>query len=557
MDAGARESVPWTTRTIESLIALSEIGSTPDTIDSKLESICATATRMLACDRSSIFLYRPDGTFIGSHNAGNPPDIDLVFRSHAVALQDPLVSEAFRRGHYVLVEDAVSDDRMNDLVAARARIRSIILSPLFTLDRQPLAFITAEFNESKGSFTEAESRLLDAIARVAELTIRTADLQAEREELVEQALRSDRLDTIRRLSAGLAHDLNNRLMVILGTIELLPDHVHKDALQPIHDAADAAARMTRQLLQFGRGDLGRSGRCNVMDVLTALEPELRRAVASKAVLTLDNRADVTVGVTATQLHQVLVNLVMNAFDAIEETGFIHVVSLRRPDGTWTCLVQDTGSGVDEEVAGRLFEPFVTTKRLGSGLGLCGVAGIVASAGGRVGFRDNEPAGTIFEVRLPTIVERESAQSAPAPDLRRVTAPLRIAVVDDDEAVRSIVQSFVEREGHTSVLSTTGRDPRLDRLEDVDLIVCDMVMPLRDGLQLCAALRKRMPALRILLVSGYYPSADMELRVPPGSEFLTKPFSLEQLRHKVDRLVLSDVSAPTRRLGLPDAGADLG
>lgn len=529
-DAFSRKS-----ETIDALIELSQISSTADPYDKKLKKICESATRLLRCDRSSIFVYQPDGKFVGAFNAGNPPDIERVFYRHRVPLRDPLVAEAFKLKHYVLVKNAAQDQRMNQQTAKTARIRSIVISPLFTLEGQPLAFITAEFNESKGAFSHRESQLLDGIARLVELTLRTQTLAAEKDALAKHAIRSERLDSIRQLSAGLAHDLNNRLTVILGTLDLLPEDVPEEAVLPIAQAANAAARMSQQLLQFSRGDLSEGGQCNVYEMLANTESELRRSVSSKATLTVTNEADIVLPLSSTQLYQIVINLVMNAFDAIEDKGEIRVRSDMDETGHWFFEVSDTGVGISEQIADKVFEPFVTTKDLGSGLGLSGVQGIVNMVGGEICHRANEPCGTVFSVRVPVPSTPQPAELTQREADNANARPLRIAVVDDDESIRSIVQTFVEQEGHQCVLSTTGSDPRLDQITDIDLVISDIVMPDRDGLELCAQLFERIPNLKVMFVSGYYPTITQEQSVPPGSVFLAKPFSLEELKHKIHSL----------------------
>lgn len=527
-------------RMVDGLLDLSLVSSADQTVDEKLAQYCELTIRVLDCDRSSIFILDEAGEFFrASHNAGNPPDIAARFHQHKVSINDPLMLEAFRRGNRVVLNDALEDPRMNRRTASSARIRAMVVSPLVDLTGKPLAFMTAEFNESIGQFSASEGKILDGIAKVAELTLRNRLLEEANATLVERAVASERLESIRKLAAGVAHDLNNRLTVILGFFDVMNDFVPGREFKLAAEATQAAARMSRQLLQFGRGETLHASSCRVAEELNSIETELRKMVASRCSLVVHNDADVAIGVSSTQFFQILSNLVANAFDAIDERGVIVIHSQTSADGRWLFRIADSGSGIDANLAPRVFEPFVTTKAQGSGLGLSGVYGIVTAAGGQIEFHGNPAGGTTFEINLPLVKDQRcTMQVEPVPANNPCTQSARVVLVDDDEAIRNLVQHYLEAAGQTVCLSTTGGDPRLGELQDVDILISDIVMPDVDGFEVNRRVTEQCPDVKTLFISGYHPVLPAGEASPDWS-FLAKPFTADEFQQKF-QAVLGDI-----------------
>ncbi len=373
-------------------------------------------------------------------------------------------------------------------------------------------------------------------------------LDVTREVELEATLRqSQKMEAVGQLAGGVAHDFNNLLTVILGQCEVLqglpaPDGARlAKGLGAIQHAGERAADLTRQLLTFSRRQVVRPEVVDPGRVVRQTEAMLRRLLgeAVRLIVALDPELG-RVRVDPTQLVQVLMNLAVNARDAMPRGGSLAVEARNEevpaddptglPAGPFVVLsVRDTGTGMDAATRARIFEPFFTTKAPdeGTGLGLATVYGIVAQAEGWIRV-DSEPGqGTEFRLGLPR-VEEAAAEAAPAPGPR--SAPGRgetVLLVEDDEAVRALAEELLTRLGYR-VLSAPGPGEALLWAERhpgaVDLLLTDVRMPMLTGVELAARLRETCPELRVLFMSGYPAGA-----VTP---FLAKPFSAEALARQV-------------------------
>ncbi|MGH9019085.1 MAG: ATP-binding protein, partial [Acidimicrobiales bacterium] len=372
---------------------------------------------------------------------------------------------------------------------------------------------------------------------------------------------AQRLEAVGRLAGGVAHDFNNLLAVILTysdfmAEELGEDHPLQEDLAEVRKAGTRAADLTRKLLVFSRRDLVSPSvidvNATVTDLLSLLHRTLGEDVRLEPVLT-QNLPHVFVD--PGELEQVLVNLVVNARDAIEGQGVITVdtsvqdlddeaagahVDLRA--GRYVRItVTDTGCGMPPEVSGQIFEPFFTTKGpgAGTGLGLSTVYGIVNRYGGYVTVYSEVGVGTTFKVYLPVSDDELVAETVEAPALPVEATGETVLVVEDEDAVRNACRRILERAGF-HVLEASNGSQVLAELEDdpVDLLLTDVIMPGGlTGRELAERLQQDRPELRVLFMSGYNADAIATRGVlEPGVTVVEKPFTSSDLLDKVRELL---------------------
>jgi PAS domain S-box-containing protein len=382
--------------------------------------------------------------------------------------------------------------------------------------------------------------------------------EQENAALAEKLQHAHRLDSIGRLAGGVAHDFNNLLTAMLGSVEVArretaPGTRAADALTVIEQAADSAAQLTRQLLTFGRRQPVAPRVIDVAAGLARMEPLLDRVVGPKVQLELRAPPDSwSIRIDEGQLEQVLVNLAVNARDAMPNGGRLTValenVTLAEPRSFQgleaapaeylELRVEDTGVGMKDHVLERIFEPFFTTKGAGqgTGLGLPVVYGIVRQNGGYIEVRSQPGVGTEFRLLFPhadgplDLVLPGSAAGVAPP-----TGHERIVLVEDQHAVRAYVRDLLESLGYDVRAYADGESAlaaTLGQAEPPDLVVADVVLPGVSGVEIADRLRRRWPALAVLLVSGFADDALQRRDLLPGIHFLAKPFRAEALAVKV-------------------------
>jgi two-component system cell cycle sensor histidine kinase/response regulator CckA len=381
----------------------------------------------------------------------------------------------------------------------------------------------------------------------------------EKQRLEEQLRQSQKLEVIGQLAGGVAHDFNNILTAILGFCELLlselePHHVGREDVLEIKTAGHRAAALTRQLLAFSRKQILQPNVLDINGVIKGMEPMLRRLIAAHIDLVVSLQDDIgAIKIDPTQLEQIVMNLLVNASDAMPrggkltiETSNVHLDEhyggrhLPVTPGDYVMLaVSDTGVGMDEATSQRVFEPFFTTKDLGkgTGLGLATVYGIVKQSGGDIWVYSEPGHGSAFKIYLPVVTALLSAavKVVPAPEtLRRGSET--ILLVEDDEAVRRLARLSLERLGYVVVEAGNPREA-LRAAERhaarIDLLLSDLIMPESDGEPLGDRLRRAHPDLRVLYISGYADEAVVRHGViVEGTPFLQKPFTPLALSGKV-------------------------
>ena len=381
----------------------------------------------------------------------------------------------------------------------------------------------------------------------------------ERLHLEEQLRQSQKMEAIGQLAGGVAHDFNNLLTVISGNCDLLlSDAPREDAkrgpLEDIRAAGARAASLTRQLLAFSRKQILDPKLVDVNEIVTGIEKMLRRLIGEDVDLSTELAADPSwVKVDAGQLEQVIMNLAVNARDAMPRGGRLtlrtrnvdpdpRAVSGKPPDPRplpgVVLSISDTGSGIPPEVMAHLFEPFFTTKGVGkgTGLGLATVYGIVKQSDGDITVESTPGKGTTFSIVLPS---HPAPSRARAPGGKREALPRgteTILVVEDEDAVRRIVKVTLETAGYRVIEARNGSealDATRRHAREFDLLVTDVVMPEMSGRELVERLTAEHSNLSVLFMSGYTDDAVVRHGVfEEGVAFLQKPFTPLALAKKV-------------------------
>jgi two-component system cell cycle sensor histidine kinase/response regulator CckA len=378
----------------------------------------------------------------------------------------------------------------------------------------------------------------------------------DRRALEDQFRQAQKMEAVGRLAGGVAHDFNNLLMVISGYAEVILakldlEHPLYDKARSIQQASDRATTLTRQLLAFSRKQLLELKVVDLNAIVADMERLLRPLIGED--VELITRLAPDAGFTradAGQLEQVLMNLVVNAKDAMPGGGKLAIETQNvvvdeshrrgqnfiRPGNYVMLSVSDTGMGMDKETQSRIFEPFFTTKEKGkgTGLGLSTVYGIVKQSGGYVMVQSEIGQGTTFNIYLPQI--EGVAEKLSTPVARSAEGGTEtILLVEDEESVRQLVRETLSSRGY-HVLEAENGEAALDvamREEKIDLVITDVIMPGMGGRELVQHLAKSRPESKVLYLSGYTEDAIVsEGGMGNGTAFLQKPFTLQNLSRKV-------------------------
>jgi PAS domain S-box-containing protein len=378
----------------------------------------------------------------------------------------------------------------------------------------------------------------------------------------EQLRQAQKMEAVGQLAGGIAHDFNNLLTAILSYCELLLEEIRqgdpiRGDIEQIRQAGQRAAGLTRQLLAFSRRQVLQPKVLSLNLVVESTEGMLRRLIGADIGLEIRSEPALWhVLADPGQIEQVLVNLVVNARDAMPRGGRILVATsnleLRadslmrangvRPGAYVALLVRDTGVGIDPAHHARIFEPFFTTKEpgKGTGLGLSTVYGIVQQSGGHVTVESAPGEGATFTLLLPRHLGGEPATASKVDRRRLPGGTETLLLVEDEAAVRSSARRLLERQGYTVLEARHGGDA-LRIVEEsgrqIDLVVTDLVMPEMGGKELAERLRAHRPGLKVLFMSGYTEKVIAAGGImPPNTGFVEKPFTVEQLMRRLREIL---------------------
>lgn len=531
-------SIPWVDRsggivgTIGILLDVTERKHTEEALRERENRLNA----ILNADPECVTLLSLDGTLIEINRAGlqlleaetySPQIRGRRFREFVV----PEERDRFAAFHEAACagEDQVGEFQINTLKGKRRRVESYAV-PL----RESGGEVGAVLNVSR------------------DIT--------ERHELEMQLRQSRRMEAIGHLAGGIAHDFNNILTGILGLVDLSLDSVDVSAasdLEEIKRLGERGADLTRQLLSFSRQSVVKPVVFNLNSVIKASQKLLRTLIGEHIeLITFLDPNLATIKADPGQMEQVIMNLVVNARDAMPEGGKITVQtrqvnlkedSVRRrlagdQDEYVLLTVRDTGHGMSEEVRERIFEPFFTTKKQGhgTGLGLATVYGIIKQSGGEIWVFSKPQQGTSFEIYLPALKEEAQAAAAPKGSKEASRGTETILVAEDEESVRNLVVRVLRARGY-SVLESADGSQALALFEaatpTIDLLLTDVVMPQMGGRELVRHVRAKRPELKVIFMSGYT-SENMSVgeSLGPLTAFVEKPFSPAILTEKVRQLL---------------------
>ncbi len=411
--------------------------------------------------------------------------------------------------------------------------------------------VTLRFSTATGAVRWMEAKL-----HTTEEGERIGLLQdvTERKELEQQLRQSQRLESVGRLAGGVAHDFNNLLTVIRGTAEGLlettgSDRLAREDIEAIMEAAERGASMTKQLLAFSRQQVMRLQPVHLGETIARLQRMATRILGPDIHIDVVDRSTAgTASADPTQMEQVILNLMVNARDAMPNGGRISfelddvVVSGSRSPaelsaGAYLLLsVRDTGMGIAPEHIDRVFDPFFTTKEpgKGTGLGLATTYGIIRQSGGAIELESTRGVGTRILIYLPALEAKprqESHSAEPA-----VAHKGTVLVVEDIEVVRKLTCKMLTSGGY-QVLEASGMAPALSvydaNRDGIDLVLTDYSMPGGNGTELLEKLRERREDIKVLMMTGY---AEVEIGEASADEFMFKPFRRHELLDRVARLL---------------------
>jgi two-component system cell cycle sensor histidine kinase/response regulator CckA len=388
----------------------------------------------------------------------------------------------------------------------------------------------------------------------------------ERKHLEEQFRQSQKMEAIGQLAGGIAHDFNNLLTAITGYSSLGIQHIDGNDLirtyfEEIKKAGDRAANLTRQLLAFGRKQILQPLPLNLNDIVSDMNKMLRRLIGED----IDFSAKLDPGLERIkadpgQIEQVLVNLVVNARDAMPQGGDLTIETSRVDldqayadrhvgvvPGSYVMLaVSDTGTGMDDDTRARIFDPFFTTKEKGkgTGLGLSTVYGIVKQSGGSIWVYSEPGHGTTFKVYFPELAVSPQKTADVTVEPAMPGGSETILLVEDEDVVRSLARKILEHAGYNVLDASRGEEAvRMcqERAEPIDLLLTDIVMPETSGKGVADRLCEMLPGLRVLFMSGYTDEAIVHHGVLDSNvEFIQKPFTPADLAKKVREVLDSEL-----------------
>ena len=495
-----------------------------------------------------------------------------------VPVTETLSGRALRTGEAILmarfdsVGSGLTDDP--DYTAARAEVRSVIVAPLITAGTA-LGVLTAFRDVTEEPYDETDLELCSDLAERGAQAIYNARLMADvvradaaRTEAQDRLRHAERMESLGQLVGGIAHDFNNLLNVIASFSDMLAEEIAglaaEDArlgtvlgdVEQVRRAAQRAIRLTRQLLIFARSDVVHPEVLSLNEIVAGLEQLLRRTLGEHITLTVTPASDLwPVKADAGQLEQVLVNLAVNARDAMPGGGTLTIDTANiavdeayaegRPGltpGRYTRLrVSDTGTGIPPEALARVFEPFFTTKPAGkgTGLGLATFYGIITGAGGYVQIYSEPGMGTTVTGLLPATSEEAASSQAPpaAPPRGRGET---ILLVEDEASLQELASRLLTRNGYqVCVALTASAAPGIaaDTGQIIDLLLTDVVMPEILGNEVARRVHAVRPALPVLYMSGYaQPILDTHGAFANQIDLLEKPFTEATLLTRVRRAI---------------------
>ncbi len=485
-------------------------------------------------------------------------DAILTVFNDKVATVNPQAVEKLQCNGDTLVNQSVSDVgfKLSDG-------NTITLATLLKLAAKSNQFIDLDFIDCSGKRVSAEIQIVDILTPVIDqqqlVIIRNV---TDRKQLERQLQQAQRLEAIARLAGGVAHDFNNLLTAISGNAELtkinLPNnHPALTSVEEILKTTERAGNLTRQLLTYSRNKPVEPKILNINNIALDLNKMLTRIIGEDVRFTTQLYAQpLYTKADPTHLEQIILNLCVNARDAMPEGGQITLQTypcagcderklshLSLVKGAYICIsVVDEGVGIDQETMKKIFDPFFTTKPQdkGTGLGLANVYSIVTQAGGGIDVVSEPGKGSAFTIYLPDFSDAREISVHKEAKIPDVTGSETILMVEDDEDILNITNRLLENNGYKVLAYSTPQEAIKDVTEKkmkFDLLITDVVMEGLNGMRLSEELRKHFPNMRVIYISGYSGDSLQGLDIDiAGSSFMQKPFRLQALLDEVRKIL---------------------
>ncbi|HEX4913965.1 MAG TPA: ATP-binding protein, partial [Vicinamibacterales bacterium] len=425
-------------------------------------------------------------------------------------------------------------------------------------DGQPQSF-RSELSRRRGLRVPVavQARVLVGDGQVVGVMAIARDL-SEHERLETELRQAQKMEAIGRLASGIAHDFNNLITVLIGYSDELLEHVPENSevrylAESVRRATDRAATLTQQLLAFSRRQAAVAHSIDLNRLITSMDDMLRRLLGSQIRIQMSLAPNLaTISADESQISQVIMNLAVNARDAMTKGGVLSISTSEVvlgeehldviPGRHVLLTVADTGEGMSTEVRERLFEPFFTTKDIGrgTGLGLSMVHNVVRQCGGQIKVESTPGAGTTVQVYFPSeaaIVEPAAAVARPSPV--RMKGDGVVLLAEDDASVRRLVVAELTRRGFTVLEAEDGRAAleMFRREKDhIDVVVTDVVMPRLNGADFAREVEREQPGARILFISGHPERAGQGLDPTGITNLLMKPFTADTLAARIKALM---------------------
>ncbi len=531
--------------------------------ESMLEAMSRELAEALGCPYVAAALL-DDTRTVATVVAEHPIIVEPSMVGSKVPLDEvAAVEPVLRYQTPMIIENVRTDERLSSVrrLFESRPISSLLIVPL-VVDSQTVGILVG--SDPPREISVDELRLAWRVAEQASNALTQIRLRERQRSLEEQLRQAQKMEALGQMAGGVAHDFNNLLTIMRVSSQLMERRIAQDDplwenLQHLSTALDRATDLTGRLLSFSRKEIVEAAPLNLNRIIEQLEPMLRRVLGESIELVCNLASDLwPVKTDSTQMHQILVNLVLNGRNAMNEGGTLTIETANvildkeyadsqvdaSPGPHVMLVVSDTGIGMDDEVKNHLFEPFFTTgqKGRGTGLGLATIYGIVKQHRGHIRIQSEMGVGSTFRIYLPRCQEKamrtESSHQWIPPE--RVQGRETILVAEDEPIVRGLAQEILKDHGYRVLAATDGLHAlELARQHDgaIDLLLTDVVMPRMNGRDLAERLCAHHPETRVLYMSGYTDNVVLQRDVlDRGVTILPKPLTLESLLHKVREIL---------------------
>jgi two-component system, cell cycle sensor histidine kinase and response regulator CckA len=503
----------------------------------------STALELVQAEAGAVLLANADSQQLVCFDAVGSVASSVIGSS--IPWNHGLVGSVFSSGEGEIVTDVTADSRHLSIVDVMTDYitRQIIVVPLKRWHGEPLGVLQI-LNKKENVFTKEDADILAIVSALATAVIEQMRTMEALRHSEAQLREAQKMEVVGSLAGGIAHDFNNLVTVIMGYSEMLLSAAFDEArwrhdLAQIREAGQRAAGLTRQLLAFSRRQVLRPTIVDVNEAILGMAGMIQQLLGEdiQVVTNLDSSSR-TIEIDRSQLEQIIMNLVVNARDAMESGGRLEFQTENTylsegtklpvsPGHYVVVMVSDTGCGMDALIQSQVFEPFFTTKPVGkgTGLGLSTVYGIVKQSGGTITIRSEVGQGTLFTIYLPA--SSSSAELPPHSSKPRSAVSGTILLVEDEPAVRTLVAQLLRGNGYEVIEATHGFEAlqKMQTLFDPpDLILTDVVMPQMSGIDLVQKVRQRHSKIKVLYMSGYSDHHAIKQDVLTGTAFLQKPFT---------------------------------